>query len=103
MQSKELLNLADTIQGEINRMCITDDIGELLNMAIHAENNIQKLSFMRYEDFIKRQEEQPKRLLTLSERNKIITDYEEWCIINNIDGGAESFLDYLCLMEYIHG
>lgn len=46
---------------------------------------------------------EPKSLLTLSERNKIITEYEEWCIINNIDGGAESFLDYLCLMEYIHG
>lgn len=50
MQSKELLNLADTIQGEINRMCVTDDIAELDTMALHAERNIHKLCSMRYED-----------------------------------------------------
>ena len=46
---------------------------------------------------------EPRRLLTLSERKKIITGFKEWCLINNVDGCEESFLDYLCLMEYIHG
>lgn len=33
MQSKETLNLADTIKGEINRMCVTDDLAELDTMS----------------------------------------------------------------------
>lgn len=56
MQSNKLLNLADTIKGEINRMCVTDDVSELFSMSIHAEQNICKLCSMRYEDFKKRQE-----------------------------------------------
>ena len=47
MQSKELLNLADMINGEINRMCVTDDIDELYVMAACARKNINKLCFMR--------------------------------------------------------
>ncbi len=45
---KEMLILADTIQGEINRMCVTKDLSELDTMALHAKKNIEKLQNMRY-------------------------------------------------------
>lgn len=48
MQTKEELNLADTINGEINRMCVTDDIAELDTMALHARRNIERLQSLRY-------------------------------------------------------
>ena len=48
MQTKEELNLADTIKGEINRMCVTDDIAELDTMALHARRNIERLQSLRY-------------------------------------------------------
>lgn len=53
MQSKELLNLADTITGEINRMCVTHELAELDTMALHARKNIEKLKEMRYEEDFK--------------------------------------------------
>ena len=48
MQTKEELNLADTIKGEINRMCVTNDIAELDTMALHARKNIERLQSLRY-------------------------------------------------------
>lgn len=42
MQSKETLNLADTIKGEINRMCVTDDLAELDTMSC------QKCKYWKY-------------------------------------------------------
>ena len=48
MQTREELNLADTIKGEINRMCVTDDIAELDTMALHARRNIERLQSLRY-------------------------------------------------------
>lgn len=48
MQTKEELNLADTIKGEINRMCVTDDIVELDTMTLHARRNIERLQSLRY-------------------------------------------------------
>lgn len=50
MQNKELLNLADTIIGEVNRMCVTKDLAELDKMALYATKNIKKLVDMRYKD-----------------------------------------------------
>ena len=50
LERKKMLNLADTIQGEINRMCVTKDLAELDTMALHAKKNIEKLHAMRYED-----------------------------------------------------
>lgn len=50
MQSQELLLIADAIDGEINRMCITDDLEELDTMALHALKNIKKLQSIRYKD-----------------------------------------------------
>ena len=52
MQSKEVLNLADTIIGEINRMCITADLAELNVMAMYARKNIDRLQAMRYKAFM---------------------------------------------------
>lgn len=48
-----MMNLADTIQGEINRMCVTKELSELDSMAMHAKKNIEKLQLMRYKDFAK--------------------------------------------------
>lgn len=52
MQTKEELNLADTIEGEINRMCVTNDIAELDTMALHARRNIERLQSLRYASII---------------------------------------------------
>lgn len=52
MQSKEVLILADTIQGEINRMCVTDELTELDSMSLHARKNIEKLQNLRYKDIV---------------------------------------------------
>lgn len=48
LEIRKMFNLADTIQGEINRMCVTDDLSELDSMALHAKKNIEKLQAMRY-------------------------------------------------------
>lgn len=50
MQSQEVLLIADTIEGEINRICVTDDLEELDTMALHALKNIEKLQSIRYKD-----------------------------------------------------
>ena len=44
-----MMNLADTIKGEINRMCVTDELSELDTMSMHAAMNLKKLHTMRYE------------------------------------------------------
>jgi len=45
-----IMNIADMIQGEINRMCVTDELAELDTMAFHAEENIKRLRDMRYRE-----------------------------------------------------
>lgn len=47
-ENKEIMNLADTIKGEVNRMCVTNDLEELDSMMLHARNNIEKLGVMIY-------------------------------------------------------
>ena len=49
LERKKMMNLADTIEGEINRMCVTDDLAELDSMALHAWKNIEKLKKLRFE------------------------------------------------------
>lgn len=49
-KKKELILLADTINDEINRMCVTNELSELDTMALHAKKNIEKLQNMRYSD-----------------------------------------------------
>ena len=44
-----MIILADTIKGEINRMCVTDDLSELDSMTLHATKNIEKLRKMKYD------------------------------------------------------
>lgn len=48
-ERKTMMILADTIQGEINRMCVTKELSELDSMALYARKNIEKLQKMRYE------------------------------------------------------
>lgn len=52
-----MMNLADTIQGEINRMCVTNELSELDTMYQHALVNIRKLRDMKFNDFIERKKE----------------------------------------------
>lgn len=47
-ERKRMFILVDTIQGEINRMCVTEDFEELDNMATCARKNIERLQDMRY-------------------------------------------------------
>lgn len=54
---QEIMILADMIKGEINRMCVTDDMIELNNMSLYARNNIGKLRDMREADLAERKEE----------------------------------------------
>lgn len=48
-ERQKMMNLADTITGEINRMCVTNEMNELDSMAMYAKKNIEKLQIMRYE------------------------------------------------------
>lgn len=47
-QRKEMMILADTIQGEINRMCVTKELSEFDTMYGHAKRNLDKLRKMIY-------------------------------------------------------
>lgn len=47
---KELMFLADTLQGEINRMCVTKDLTEVVTMYRHAKRNLDKMFKMIYHD-----------------------------------------------------
>ena len=47
-ERKEMMNLADMIQGEINRMCVTKELPEFDSMYGHAKKNIEKLSVLIY-------------------------------------------------------
>lgn len=49
-ERKTMMILADTINGEINRMCVTKELSELDSMAQHAKKNIEKLRDIRYAD-----------------------------------------------------
>lgn len=48
-ERQSIMILADTIKGEINRMCVTDDLAEFDTMYGHANRNIDKLSKMIYD------------------------------------------------------
>lgn len=50
LERRIMMNLADTIEGEINRMCATKDLSEFNNMYVHAKKNLDKLSIMIYHD-----------------------------------------------------
>lgn len=48
-ERKMMMNLADTINGEINRMCVTNELSEFDTMYGHAKRNLDKLSKMIYD------------------------------------------------------
>ena len=48
-ERKSMMILADTIQGEINRMCVTKELSELDTMYEHARINLDKLSNLIYD------------------------------------------------------
>ena len=57
-ERKTIIILADTIQGEINRMCVTNDLAEFDSMYGHAKKNLDKLSKMIYDArFVTKSEE----------------------------------------------
>ena len=48
-ERKTMMILADTIKGEINRMCVTKELSEFDTMYGHAKKNLEKLSKMIYD------------------------------------------------------
>ena len=66
-ERKTMMILADTIQGEINRMCVTKDLHELDTMAFHAYKNIEKLQNMRFNDFKENWKKGNEKALTIGE------------------------------------
>ena len=56
-ERKEMINLADTIVGEINRMCVTKELSEFDVMYGHAKRNLDKLSKMIYDARFRRGEQ----------------------------------------------
>ena len=48
-EQKEINILVDTIEGEINRMCVTKELSEFDIMYGHAKRNLDNLSKMIYE------------------------------------------------------
>lgn len=47
-ERKSMHILVDTIRGEINRMCVTDELSEFDTMYGHAKRNLDKLSKIIY-------------------------------------------------------
>ncbi len=45
-ERKSMMILADTIKGEINRMCVTHELSEFDTMYGHAKRNLDELSKM---------------------------------------------------------
>ncbi len=58
-----MMSLADTIVGEINRMCVTKELSEFDVMYGHAKRNLDKLSKMIYDARFRRgeQDENPRQ------------------------------------------
>ena len=56
-ERKTMYVLVDTIQGEINRMCVTKDLAEFDTMFAHAKRNLDKLSKMIYNSRFKYESE----------------------------------------------
>lgn len=57
-EHQKMMILADTINGDINRMCVTDSLAELDTMADHAIRNIEKLQNMRFADLVRERKEE---------------------------------------------
>ena len=51
-ERKCMLNIADTLKGEINRMCVTKDLSELDRMHLYARVNLNKLHAMKHRDLV---------------------------------------------------
>lgn len=68
-ERKVMMNLADIIQGEINRMCVTKDLSEFDTMYGHAKKNIDKLSKMIYDARFARGEQDGE--ISRPDRNEI--------------------------------
>ena len=57
LERKKMFNLVDTLNGEINRMCVTKDLSEFDTMYGHAKKNLDKLSKMIYDSRFREGEE----------------------------------------------
>ena len=57
-ERKTMILIADIIEGEINRMCVTKDLAEFDTMYGHAKKNLDKLSKMIYDGRFKAESEE---------------------------------------------
>lgn len=49
-EHQKMLNIADMVEGAINRICVSHDLMEVDRMAYSAKINIGKLVAMRYKE-----------------------------------------------------
>ena len=49
LERKKMMNLAETLKGEINRMCVTKELSEFDTMYGHAKRNLDRLSKIIYD------------------------------------------------------
>ena len=54
MRNEKIIEIADMLEGEINRMCVTNDIVELETMTYHAWKNIVRLQGIRHNEIVSR-------------------------------------------------
>lgn len=52
--NKELRNEIDMLQGNINRMCVTDDVQELFSMHCYAEDRLRRIFKINYKKLLDR-------------------------------------------------
>lgn len=57
-KSRSIMILAETIQGEINRMCVTNRLSELDIMHEYAQRNLDRLLQMIYDTKFKSEGEE---------------------------------------------
>ena len=81
IERKNMMIIADTIEGEINRMCVTNDLKELDAMALCAQGNIERLLSMRYNDFKTQAqiEKNCNNCINYDKRNGCDGDYDYMC------------------------
>lgn len=102
-ERQKMMILADTINGEINRMCVTKDLAELDAMALCAQGNIERLLSMRYSDFEEhKQEKSCNTCNNYDKQNGCVGTYDYMCECAN--NNYKHWTPYKCgNSEYLGG
>ena len=81
-ERKSMMILADTIKGEINRMCVTKELSEFDTMYGYAKRNLEKLSKMIYDArFVAESDERNSISISNEEAIEVFKNDIEICTI----------------------